>query len=107
MSYRENKELLEVDKKVIDLGRAAILRSDDIKQGIKEIPSKAWDAGVTTFSWTKKALGHLSEAKSIKDLAGIGLYEVRSVLMEGQDRFGVLKNSTLLDGTISWMVNEN
>lgn len=106
LSYNENKELLEVDRKVINLGRTAVSKSKDIKEGIKEVPSKAWDAGVTTFSWTKKALGHLSEAKSIRDLAGIGLYEVRSVLMEGQDRFGVLRNSTLLDGTISWMASQ-
>lgn len=106
LSYKENKELLEVDRKVINLGRAAVTKSKDIKQGIKEVPSKTWDAGVVTFEWSKKALGHLSEAKSIRDLAGIGLYEARSVLMEGQDRFGVLRNSTLLDGTISWMASQ-
>ena len=58
LSYKENKELLEVDRKVINLGRAAVSKSKDIKQGIKEVPSKAWDAGVSTLSWTKKALGH-------------------------------------------------
>ena len=106
LSYKENKELLEVDRKAINLGRVAVSKSKEIKEGIKEVPSKAWDAGVSTLSWTKKALGHLSEAKSIRDLAGIGLYEVRSVLMEGQDRFGILRNSALLDGTISWMVRK-
>ena len=105
LSYKENEELLEVDKRVINLGRAAVSKSKDIKEDIQQLPSKAWDAGATTLSWTKKALEHLSEARSIRDMAGIGLYEVRSVLMEGQDRFDVLRNSTLLESKVTQAVS--
>jgi len=106
LSYKENKELLEVDKQLINLGRAAVSKSKDIKEDIQQLPSKAWDAGATTWSWTKQTFGHLSEAKNISDLAGIGLYEVRSVLLKGQEKFDVLRNSTLLDGAISWLASQ-
>jgi len=106
VSYKENKELLELDRNVINIGRGLIFKAKDIKQDISRLPSKAWDAGATTLSWTKKTLERMSEAKTIRNLAGLGLYEVRIVLLEGQGRFDVLRNSTLLNRTISWMASQ-
>jgi len=111
---QQNKELLEVDRKIINLGRAAILKVKGVKQQLEEIPqkakeqleqlpSKAWSFGATSFSYTKDALSHMTEARSLKDLGGITLYEVRGVLMAAQDNIAILRRSTLLDGAISWM----
>jgi len=110
----ENKELLEVDRKIINLSRAAISKSKDVKHQIEQIPtmvreqveqlpSKAWSFGAKSVSYTKEALIHMTEARSFKDLGGITLYEVRGVLMGAQDNIAILRRSTLLDSAISWM----
>ena len=114
-NIQENKDLLEVDRKIINLGRAAILKSKDVKQQVEEIPSKAkeqiqqlpskaWNFGAKSLSYTKEALSHMTEARSLKDLGGVALYEVRGVLMGAQDNVAILRRSALLDGAISWMV---
>lgn len=105
-SYQENKELLEVDRKIIVLGQAAITRSKDLREDMKEWPSKAKDFGGKSFTYSKEALGHLSEARSLRDMGGIVLYEVRGVLMGAQNSFDWLRKSALLDGTISWMASQ-
>ena len=74
------------------------------KEQLEQLPSKAWSFGATSFSYTKEALSHMTEARSLKDLGGITLYEVRGVLMAAQDNIAILRRSTLLDGAISWMV---
>lgn len=106
LSYLENKELLEVDRKIINLGRGAVTRSKSAKTAITQLPSKIWDFGAGSVAYTKDAFGHLSEARSLRDLAGIGMYEVRGVLMGAQDSLDVLRKSNLLDGAISWMASQ-
>ena len=105
--YKENKDLLEVDRKIIVLGQAAVSRSKDLREDMKEWPSKAKEFGGKSLAYAKEAINHLSEARSLRDLAGIGLYEIRGVLMGAQDSFDVFRKSPLLDGTISWMVSVN
>jgi len=116
-NIQENKDLLEVDRRIINLGRAAITKSKDVKQQVEEIPSKAkeqiqqlpskaWNFGAKSLSYTKEALSHMTEARSLKDLGGIALYEVRGVLMGAQDNVAILRRSTLLDGAISWMASQ-
>ena len=105
--YKENKDLLEVDRKIIVLGQAAVSRSKDLREDMKEWPSKAKEFGAKSLAYAKEAINHLSEARSLRDLAGIGLYEIRGVLMGAQDSFDVFRKSPLLDGTISWMVSVN
>jgi len=114
LDIQQNQQLLEVDRKIINLGRAAILRTKNIKQQIEQIPektkeqleqlpSRVWSFGAKSLSYAKETLSHMSEARSLKDLGGITLYEVRGVLMGAQDNIAILRKSTLLDGAISWM----
>ena len=100
LSYMDNKELLYVDRKIITLGRRAVSTT----RYVTLIPAKAIDVGRTSVSYTKEAFWHLSEATNLRDFAGIGLYEVRGILIGAQDYIQPLRNSTLLDGVISWMV---
>ena len=107
LSYLEDKELLQVDRKIISLGQTAVSSSRNAKNIINEMPSKLLNLAERSYSFTKEALGHLGQAQNLRDLVGIGMYEVRRALMEAQSNHDVLQKSTLLEGGISWLVTLN
>lgn len=106
-TIEESKELLEVDRKVISLGRSVISNSKVLKHEATLFPPRAKEFSAKSMEFSKEAMRHLGEAKNLKELCGIGLYEMRTVLMGAQDNITRLRESSVLDGVISWMVSKS
>ena len=108
----ENKELLNIDRTFIHFGRKgatttkyAIQLPGKATEFVVSIPSKVVEVSGKSFNYGKNVLGHISEARGVRDLGAIGLYEVRVGLMGIQENISYFKDSALLDTAMNWMVS--
>lgn len=103
LRYMDDKELTELDKKLIQLSRSVLDSTRNLAQSMAEIPSKSLEAAKASIFYTGGVLKHLSEARSLNDLTGIGLNESRRGLEGLREYFPFANSFGVLDKTIDWM----
>jgi len=102
LKYMENKELTELDRRLITLSRSLIEAASQTVDSAKQAPTKFYGAAVGSIQYAGGVLKHISEARSINDLTGITMNESR-ILLEGvRDNVPFVNNFGLLDSAISW-----
>ena len=55
-----DKDLLEIDRKVVHLIKSAIFKSKNLKSNFTQIPSSILESASTKLSLTAKAFGHVA-----------------------------------------------
>merc|ERR1711962_81264 len=102
LRYMENKELTELDRRLITLSRSLIETSTMALDSAKQAPAKFGTMAVGSVQYVGGVIKHISEARSINDLTGITLNESRLFLEGVRDNLPFVNNFGLLDSAISW-----
>ena len=124
LKFMDNKELTELDRKLITLSRSLIASLSVASDSARELPGRVVTAAWESVSYFAGVLKHISEvwmniftdhlayyknldilkARSLSDLVGIGLNESQ-IAMEGiRSNVPFVNNLGLLDGLITWTV---
>ena len=59
-SIDTNKDLLDIDRKLIHLVRSAIIKSKHLKTNLTQVPSSILELAANKLSLTAEAFGHVS-----------------------------------------------
>merc|ERR1712029_75991 len=102
LRYMENKELTELDRRLITLSRSILETGTAALDSAKQAPAKFGGMAVGSVQYVGGVLRHISEARSINDLTGITLNESRLFLEGVRDSLPFVNNFGLLDNAISW-----
>jgi len=102
LKFMENKELTELDRRLITLSRSLIETSTVALDSAKQAPAKFGTMAVGSVQYAGGVIKHISEARSINDLTGITLNESRLFLEGVRDNVPFVNNFGLLDSAISW-----
>lgn len=105
IKYMDDKELTELDRRLIQLTRSVLATTRMLTENVREVPAKSLEAARTSIAYFQGVLSHITEARSISDLTGIGLNESRRALENIKEVVPLTKNFELLDRVIDWMVS--
>jgi len=104
--YTENKDLTDFDRRVIGL----VQRVSETRQAaidtVKEAPANFVVVVQGSVQYVGGVLKHLTEARSVSDLAGIGLNESRLAMEGARNKLPFVNSFGILDGAINWAASK-
>ena len=101
----ENKELTEIDRRLISTSRALLGASRSAVTQVSKGQFMIFDLFNNIWNYNKQLFKQLSEARTMNDMTGIGLHETRRALESAMDNLSLLKQSNFLGRTVDWLVN--
>lgn len=100
----DDKELTEVDRRIIDVSRTIVAAANSTAETFRKVPAQMAETLGASATYASDVAGQLFRARSLLDVTGIGLHEVRVGVERLQDYFGFLKGLPALDSLMDWMV---
>jgi len=106
LGYMENKELTELDRRLITTSRALRAASKNAVDAIGQGPNVAMTTMSNLWKYNRDLLKQLSEARNINDVTGIGLHETRRALEVAGENMTILKKSPVISKTVDWLATQ-
>jgi len=104
--YMDDKELTELDRRLISLAHRLTGTGQAAIETAKEAPAKITGAVQGSVKYVGGVVKHFSEARSLTDLAGIGLNESRIAMEGARNNLPFVNNFGILDGAIDWTASK-
>jgi len=103
LGYMENKSLTELDRQLITSSRAFLATSKSTLELLGKGPMGMMALMGAMWRYNQDLLRQLSGARSVSDVAGIGLHETRRALESAQENLHLMKDSKAMAKTIDWL----